>query len=289
MKLKEEIYYCNQCKKVFHNLEKLLFVEEGSVHAFCSEQCIEKFYAPIVDYYSEIVSSFQDSQNENYVKEKELLEDSLIINNCLQYPDEIWRHENQLKEDIYFFHSKYEKEETTYTIISICFVFNKTASFVLSLCVTQDSTLIKEFQVGSKIEAIEEYRGENLGEEENLELDFIESTEHYKSQFLAEMMENRLDSDIDIEQFNNYMEYLTPSLETPDEVYSHHQDTDFFNIYIKSFEKDNNSFFYIIICLLIKTKEDEDIGIPFLSFPTIDGDLCSYFRKGEQISGGLKN
>ena len=42
----KEAFFCSQCKKVVHELEQLLFVENDSPIGFCAESCIEKFYEP---------------------------------------------------------------------------------------------------------------------------------------------------------------------------------------------------------------------------------------------------
>ena len=121
---------------------------------------------------------------------------------------------------------------------------------------------------------------------------FMQLLENKKSKLLAELLEKRKDDDISFEDFMLY-EYCFPeTLETPDEVFeSLDNEGDSFYVYIKSFIKETENYFYIISCLKRKNKEESpEVNVfPVLAFPTNDLDLYSEFRSGKRIAAHMKN
>ena len=60
--------------------------------------------------------------------------------------------------------------------------------------------------------------------------------------------------------------------------------------YIKSHVQQGQTFFYIVVCM----KKDqnggkEEILLPIVSFPSIDPTLYQKYKKGEMVSGQIKN
>lgn len=290
MIIKEDFYYCKNCKKVLDNLDDLLFVEEGSPSCFCSEACIEQFYSPLVDYFQGKIYKMRKDLKLEDEPAQELIEDAVLVEKVLSRPDQVWHLENQLKEEIYTFILEHTVDgETTY-LIALCFVFNKTPSFVFALTATKDDFFLQQFQLGEQIDSLEEYYKEQMSAEHMIDPDTIEMIEQKKSKVLAELMQKRSEADIPFESFDLYMDYLGKTLEESDEIYrSIDDESDSYQTYIKAFEKEGVSFFYIVICFVFNSSGEEDLVLPVLSFPTIDGELCKSYREGEQVSGGLKN
>lgn len=290
MLLNKEFYYCKNCKKVLDSLDDLLFVEEGSTNSFCCETCIESFYAPFTDFFQGKIYKLRKDLNLEEEPALELIDDAVNVEKTLSRPDEIWRFENQLKEEIYSFISHIENNGKKSYMIALCFVFNKTPSFVLGLTATDNEFLYQQFQLGEEIESLEEYYKEQMAMEHMIDPELLEQVEHKKSQFLADLMENRSEADIPFENFDLYMDFLGDTLETPDEVYRFDDDEgEPLQASIKGQVKDGVSFFYIVVSFHVPDGDGRELVLPVLSFPTVDGKLCEYYRRGEQVSGSLKN
>ena len=287
-----DIYYCKHCKKIVTNLDDLLFVEEGSTNCFCSEVCIERFYAPLVDYFAGKIGKLGKDFHLDTDPAAALLEDSSVIDRALSRPDEIWHIENQLKEEFYIYIHHTEVEGKKAFLILLCFVFNKTPSFVLAMTATTNEYVLQKFRVGIQIESMAEFVKEQSvsADAGMIDQEIIDSVEFKKSKLLAEILEHQKETDISFENFELYSDYISDTLTQSDEIYKYNDDEgDDIKTYIKAFQKDGVSFFYIVICLFINSDDDHDAVIPIISFPTIDGDMCKYFRKGEHVFGGLKN
>jgi len=288
--LNKDFYYCKNCKKVLDSLDDLLFVEEGSTNSFCCESCIEGFYAPFTDYFQGKIYKLRKDLKLEEEDASELLNEAANIDKTLSRPDEIWRFENQLKEEVYSFISHIDMNGTKAYVIAVCFVFNKTPSFVLALTATQNEYLYQQFQMGEEIESLDEFYKEQVAMEHQIDPEIIEQIEHKKSQFLADLMEHRSEADIPFENFELYMDFLGDTLESPDEVYKFEDaEGEMLQASIKAHEKDGVSFFFIVVSFSMPSEDGRELILPVLSFPTVDGKLCSHYRKGEQISGTLKN
>ena len=125
--------------------------------------------------------------------------------------------------------------------------------------------------------------------EEQFSSEDIQFFESKKNIFLSLLLEKRLPSDIPFENFGDYDYCLKTTMELPDEVYQEKDiENDQIYKYIKSYEKDEVSFYYIVICAFSNVRKSPTL-FPVLSFPTIDADLYNTLKSGEQISGGLKS
>ncbi len=287
---KTDTYYCKHCKSVHESLDDMFFVEEGSPVSFCSEACIEKFYQPLVNIYNHKLDKLRDDLNIYNEDVQEYLEDVNLINEHMNAPDEIYRMENQLKEELYVYASEFERDGKSFEILSLMMVFDKRPSFVFVITATANEFLINAFKEGDKIDSIEDFYNKQIASELQVDESVIEEVEHKKNTMLAQHLGLRKDSDISFEKFELYSDCLTSTLEEYDELYlGFDEEGDQIYTYIKSFEKEGISFFYIILCQHQDSEEDLKIVLPILSFPTIDGDLCGHYRNGEQISGNLHN
>jgi hypothetical protein len=277
------IYYCNECKKVIENVSNLLFVEQGSSRGFCSEDCIEEFYSPLILFFeSEIIRQRKifDIIEEEIVTEHE---DDFFVEELSRNPDEVYCLVNELKEETYL----YFKRKKDFFIMMICTRFNNEPSFIFSITKSKSQKFINEFKVGLKVNL------ENSIEENEVEEDiaFLELLENKKSSLLAELLSCRSENDIPFENFSNFEISFEETLENPDEIYElKDRDGDLVFNYLKSFMDQNiGSFFYIIVGLK-KIIAQNDINVyPILTFPTKDLDLYKKFRAGTKVLSVIKN
>lgn len=291
-----KVYYCNHCKTFIENLEDLLFVEDGTSKGFCSENCIEAFYGHFVEYFES--------------RDKELREELLLSKeDCLKFvgkpklmelilssPHEVWRNTNDLKEEYFHFHRKVtEKGSEPFTLIATCLIFDNKPSFILAVTATRSEKLISHYQKEQLVE--EPLSLEVEGKEEgfqSVEVDeeLMESIELKKSSFLAGLLEERSPSDIPFEKFNMYDEFIEKTLQEPDEVFlDTDEEGDKVLTYIKAHELNGTSFYYFCLCMKYEApqKEGMETLLPILTFPSLDGELYEFYKKGTKLTGALKN
>ncbi|MDO9183532.1 MAG: hypothetical protein Q7U04_14045 [Bacteriovorax sp.] len=297
MKFNTPLYYCTECKTILASLDKLLFVEEESSKGFCSESCIEDFYIPLIRHFETLefelrnrLGISKELENEQIIQH---MSDKELVDEVLSSPSEIWKNCNELDEDIF----TYIKHFPDYSGIVICKVYNAEASFVFLSTLTRSRQFLAEIRVGEKIN-LNDLSGDsselNELEKEFSEEDFIfmQLLENKKSVLLAELLEKRKEDDISFEDFSLYEACFSETIENPDEVFENKDyEGDLLFIYIKSYIKDNENYFYIISCL--KRKENDESNevnvFPILAFPTNDLDLYSGFRIGKKIAGHINN
>ncbi len=324
------LYYCVNCRKQIKDLNQVLLIDSSHPKSFCSESCIEKFFKPYVEYFSQyerdqraalgIVENLDDYDNE--------------IQECMAEPDAVFRQENEIGESIYFAFRK-NPENKLITILGVL-MFENRPSFIFFNSSTKIEELANLFKMGEEIEivnsskeqmkeaekirdyldkesldnrkgtlgkggdAFEDSEGvdasdgaEDLEEPEGPEdPEFQKYIELKKSQQLAKLIENLSPNDLGVESFPLYDKYLQPTLENPDEVFEiEDDDNDTLYVYIKVFNHNDMSFYYIVVCHLFDTdvEKDQDVLIPIVSFPTIDSELYSLYQEGKEIVGPTRN
>lgn len=295
------IYHCSECKKIIEDIEQLLFVEENSNKGFCSESCIEKYYASLIDYFE---------LQEKKVRKKHGLNDEPCLvyvgkqsymESVLSRPKQIWKMTNDLGEEFYSFIGEFKEAKTnfqnTFYLIIVCSVYDARASFIFSATATKDRNILKEFQFGEAIADPKAFVAETPDiSEKTTALDVapeaMEFLESKKSSYLAQLLEERSVADIPFEKFPLYEDFFDLTLENPDEVY-HTKDSEGDEIYtyIKAHEQSGVSFYYFILLVKIDRRwsPEEDMLLPIVSFPTVDGEIYNKYKEGEQLSGALKN
>jgi hypothetical protein len=130
---------------------------------------------------------------------------------------------------------------------------------------------LSEFRIGERLELLE-----------TIEIDEIVSDlEGKKSHILADLLSKRSDQDIPFEDFSLFDYCLDETLNSPDEAFQFKdREGDLLTTSIKSFNRNNKNFFYIIVSFS---------NMNILSFPTEDMNLYSEYRRGKQIISNLKN
>ncbi|MBC7714193.1 MAG: hypothetical protein H7177_12690 [Rhizobacter sp.] len=290
------------------HLDDLLFIDEFSHKGFCSEECIEDFYFPLIKHFEIVEHSLRSKLN----MREEMISadpgDEKLVEDVITNPDEIFKQSNELQETFYNFIKKYPD----FTAIVIASVYRKEASFVFLSTLTKSSQLVTEFRYGEKLndwdsseksldDEIEEalphndFEGEDLVDQESDDEDmiFMQLLESKKSKILADVIINRRDDDIPFEEYPGYEFCFQETLELPDEVFEKKDNEgDKLFTYIKSFSKGahgEESFFYIVICLRRNTDATTVNVYPILAIPTTDIKMCQEFRGGTRLSGPIKN
>lgn len=307
--LNKPIYFCSECKKILGHLDDLLFVDEHSHKGFCSEECIEDFYFPIIKHYEMIEHSLRRKHDLVHEIPSGTIISADVIEDVLSSPDEVFRQTNELSETFYNFIKKYNN----YFVIVVSSVYREEASFVFLATKTSSKELVKEFRFGEMIndwnsddvefseaeisvDLEEPERDDRMMNDDDPNLDddedmiFIQLLESKKSNMLAEILMNRKDSDIPFEDYIGYESCFQETLDTPDEVFEKKdKEGDLVFTYIKSFSRGSESFFYIVTCLK-RIMEGETVNVyPILALPTNDMEMCQEFRGGTRLTGPLKN
>lgn len=287
------LYFCESCRKSVARLEDLYFVESKGARGFCSERCIERFYLPLVDYFENAHHNFRQTLNLEQELCQNLATNSEIMSECLGKPEEVWQLSNELDDNYYTFIKPYDDSGTKVFLIAICLVYNGHPSFVLSATATSNHSLLDKLQRGEKIQDLDRFLQMDNGKEtlsSEIDEQVISRVEAKKSTLLAWLLEQRRVDDIAIENFASYHEYERLTLDDPDEIYEWQDaEDDIMLTYIKAHAKEEKSFYYLVVCSLFSENGVNQVAIPVLSFPSNDPNLYNFFKKGEKVSGSLRN
>lgn len=277
------------------SVDDLYFVEEGQARGFCSEKCIEAYYAPVIDQIDVMEKTLR----------KEL---KLEAEDCLAYvgkpkdmeavirrPTEVWRRENTLKEEIYTFMTMLrDAGNQSYWVILMCTVFDHRPSFILLATTTKNPQFKAEFEIGEKVSDLRPfYETYDQADKTHTDIDaeIVETLERKKASYLADLLERRSPHDIPFEDFMMYEKFFEPSMASPDEVYQFQdEEGDVIYTYIKAHAEGATSFFYFVLCMPMGTASDDtETVVPILAFPTLDAEVHRAYKHGTLISGTLKN
>jgi hypothetical protein len=261
------LYYCSECKKVFPTLDKLLFVEENTVKGFCSEECIEFFYSPMLKHYEELLYAYRTQLNLQDESIHFEISDHDLIEEVIRSPSEIWRNENDLHEELF----SYIKHFIKGSVVILCTVLNAEPAFIFLITKTSSQNLLSKFRIGER----------QTTETDNGIDELILDLESKKSYLLADLLSKMNDSDIPFEDYSLFEYCLSETQSSPDETFEcKDREGDLLTTTIKSFSKNNIDFFYIIISFK---------NMIIFSFPTKDMNLYAEYRSGKQIFSNLKN
>jgi hypothetical protein len=282
MKKFEKKYFCTNCRQQVAALNELYFIEEDSQRGFCGEMCIEKYYLPVVEQLEKIDSQLKTLDNLHSGDFDHLNNDNEIVERVFSEPDEVYFQKNEVGETIYFFHKKFPEGHTG---ISICHMYNQEPSFIYLCSVTDSASVIEYYKAGDKAKINKNPPVPELKKEE------AEYIEQKKSLYLAAILENRADKDISFEDFPFYQNYLPKTMNDPDEIYElMDSEGDKFYSYIKTFEKNGESFYYITLCIKgpFNQKESNEV-YPVIAVPSTCANFYKSFKSESVISSSIKN
>ena len=296
------IYMCSECKKIMEHLDDLLFIDEYSHKGFCSKECIEDFYLPLIKHFELIEHSLRAKHGVLAEIQDLTMIEAALIDSTLESPSEVFKMTNELNETFYNFIKHYND----FSIIVVSSVYRQEASFVFMATKTKSQALITEFRYGEllnewgydeneedeiivDLEPVDNTM-EKSDEFEDEDLIFMQLLESKKSNILAEVLMNRKDDDIPFEDYSGYEFCFQETLDFPDEVFEKKdKEGDMVFTYIRAFLRDDETFYYIVTCLKRLSESDNVNVYPILALPTFDIELCQDFRGGTKLSGPLKN
>lgn len=301
--MSKKVYFCTNCRRKVDKVQNLLFVEE-SKRGFCSENCIVDFFSPYME-----VFDHQELENRHMLGlpssevGAELFQDRELFDQVLYTPTEIWYEKNEIQEEYYTHILNFGPDKDLYYII-ICTYFEGEPSFVFFKTVTRSKKLVDMYKQQKRMDN-KLTQASMMGEEEesdideledsleeiNLPSELVEDLELKKSEYLALFIERRQDDDIELEKFPEYDQFLGLTLEDADEEYIAEDDAgDDIMTFIKSFQMNGLSFFYIACCVRLTIPNmAEKVMIPVLSFPSTDQELYKFYAVGEKKNGKLTN
>jgi hypothetical protein len=105
-------------------------------------------------------------------------------------------------------------------------------------------------------------------------------------------LEFRQDWDIPFEKFGDYEYLINENIKEPDESFSNRdEEGNFFVTFIKSYEKGNQIFFYVVLCYkgIYENNKSKDVYIPIISFPSKDKNLYKAYSQGVPLKEHLKS
>ena len=100
---RKPIYLCSECSKILDNLDDLLFIDEYSHKGFCSEECIEDFYFPLIKHFEMVEHSLRRKHDLVNEIPCNTVIDVDLIDATLEHPNEVFRLTNELNESFYHF------------------------------------------------------------------------------------------------------------------------------------------------------------------------------------------
>jgi hypothetical protein len=301
----KDLYYCHHCKKIMHTIQELLFIEETNNRGFCSQECIESFYAPVVEYFQNREEELRSSCGLLDESCLDLLSDEKNIEDIIFHPDKTLEMKNQLGDIFTTYIKEMEAPDGKPAYLSaLVSLYGGKPSFVYYVTATQNQSLLEELTLGYSMPADSEATVEELlekGEEGfgTMVVDdtFIDLVERKKSKLLAVLISTRDQKDIPFEKFVEYEGYVAKTMESPDEIYMEVDDEgDKIYKYIKVYADKRNNFYHFVLCTPYEKatkdstqEESMEALLPILSFPSIESHFIKSMKSGKLISGVLKN
>lgn len=295
------LYYCNECKKIVLKIDAVYFVEQGFNRVFCSEECIFRFFTPLMVHLEEEENIFRNRlgiHNDVLLPQEKF---QSLVKSTMEDPDEIWSAPRDGGEEVYTLISKLEtREYGVVYIIMLIFTFEGRASLTLLATSTKHEKLTQKYRIGSKIGHLREnidfgLIGPDPKDPNPLNLDEITLNllEEKKEKLYNLLTANASKNDIQIHEYDNYYKYLPITLDDPDEVYQevNNEGVVEFVTCIKNFDDGEKNFFYIAVSYYYESNPEtqEEILIPIFSFPSHDSKIYKLFQLGQRINGPSLN
>jgi hypothetical protein len=264
---------------------------------FCSEECIQDYFQPTVDYLHEELSKsrsesdFTDVDNLRFAHYRQL---------TLEDPDEVWVEINETGERCYSYVSHFRQGEERLSYVVITLAIDGVPSFVFMSFPTQDENLVEEYRRGTDLrinaeDLVELPPGMTVEGDDELGTEAL-ATESLVAEPAAEeagvvnfeaMYDGlRQPGDIPRDHFPKFDPFIEPSVEDPDEIWcfndaqgnpwytfiKHHR----LSPQDEAVESDVvDEFVMIIVCEAGPTSMEV-----VFAFPTVDSSLIQHFRKG---------
>jgi hypothetical protein len=294
---------CAHCEMKLNGSERALLVEEKIGRLFCSEECISSHFLPEIQklerQYFRLVSN-----NDLQPEEREQL--ASLRWNTLESPDEVWVEKSPSGDERYILIGEYHPDGVTskHQVWCVCVTLclRGEPSFLYLAFVTKDPALVDAYRRGTPTELKpEETQAQIQAEGKKNFLDGRTTEWSTEESIQAEDVDpspkskKSKSADIQPNEYAAYNDCVDSTLETPNEVWSHHnpahageevdpgQELRIFH-FIREFSNAGGKYWYVIIAQ--ETEERDQIEI-IENFPTRRAELVQKYRQGEQeISNG---
>jgi hypothetical protein len=299
---------CTECSKSIPARDQALFVEEEVGRVFCSEACIVAHFTPDIEKlereYGRHVSAneLSASERERYAHLRWL---------TLEQPSELWVEQTKAGDYRYTVIGEFKPDPADLTRsriwgVAVCLMLRQEPSFLFLAFVTGDRQLVDVFRRGTKLKLIQagsENGNENVDSDSSSESrnqaessgesaqavsqavsqaasqDRLADSWTEADSVRAQIIKNRTDNDIPVEDFGFYQNCLEETLQEPTELWSflpkaakrvYH--------FIKRYEHDQ-AYWYVVIAR--DTTDETQIEIVD-AFPTRDEGLVQACRHGKK-------
>ena len=284
----ERVISCCNCDKTLSDEEKALFVESENRRLFCSEECILEFFSEDVE---RLEKMYQDNVRLSDLTDAQKEDLAHLKWKAIENPAEVWRETTMMGDQRYTLIGEYDLNGDLVYCVCVSLFLEGQPSFLYTSFVTNDPQLVSVFKEGERILSPEGEEREGLqvsnfidvdedeleeleAEDEEEAVDRLASPWTKEESMRAEVSQLRSESDIPEEEFEQYDDLLTTTLEEPDEVWAHSGVYHF----VKKFPEKEHSIWYVTIA----RDTDEDGFLEVLdAFPTNDYKLVQNYRIGE--------
>jgi hypothetical protein len=237
---------CRSCQKALKNLPRVYFVEENPQKIFCSEQCIQTHYAPLM---GQMVEEYQKLAKLSPQRSRSPSKHE--VQRLLDLPDEHWMFLLPQGPEIHVWIANQTEARTPTWLLALTLCIKGAPSYLLVSFATTDAVLLEKYKRGEK------------------QMDPI-----------------HMIGEIRAHEFEQYDQYFDRTLHQPDEVWSMEEDEGravfqgvmryhFLRFYPS--EKEDVPFWYYVVA--IETEKDDELEV-LEARPTRDMRLIEALRIG---------
>lgn len=259
--------YCAFCRKGLALLPQIYFVEKEIQRCFCSEDCIQDYFQPHVEFLSQ---TFNQKRKPSDFSEHERFSKNSYQFKALMKPSEIWVEELESGElwytSVTYFSSNPRNPQTKkWAFIVVYLMLEGQPSFIFQAFATRDEDLIEVYR------------------------NFLNPNTQSKVKIFPKSVKK----DISRENFEHFEAFVEPTIEEPDEIWSFVSQEDPtpkepWIAFIKKYEVPSELqslkivpsqapyFYMIVVC-----RSSCEV---LFAIPTLDVELVQSFRIGMQKS-----
>lgn len=243
------IEFCVSCRKVL--FEKTQVVDHDSDYIFCSEDCINEFFAPVISYLShgkgEETDSIDDDVLEILTKSPDEIREVYISHHFKMYTHLLT-------------HNRYTSNPEHFVLY--CSYLDNSPSFIFGFF---------------KVAGLDTFRQGELVYEKDKQVEVLDILEGKKNEFLSELLVKRSELDIPFENFHYYQKYQDETIENHTEAFKDPDDTEF-GYFVKKFDGAEETFYFIVY-----GHYSTGIIHAVLGYPSIDQAYFNSLRELEKL------
>lgn len=284
--------YCANCRKPLGSMERVLFVEKEIGRCFCSEDCIREYFQPTVELMQEELGKVRSQGDFTEAEASRMAQYRLLT---LQDPDEVWLEDTDSGERRFTFISHFRHGDEPFSYVVVCLTIDGEPSFIFLNFPTRDQELVTAYRRGRDLRVNDEVREEEEGLEVALPVappPLAAAAEPVRkamsdpdslSEWERLYAEARQPGDVPVEDFAMFAEYVEPTIDDPEEIWSFRDDEgNPWVTFIANYSEEEggpSAFRMIVVCQPTKEEGKRALDVVF-AFPTLDAALAQRFRRG---------